>query len=119
MPMPVLPAALRGEEELPHRLEVDPHPARGALAVTQVKPVIDTLATEGVAALNDDGVLLIHLAERAFDHPPVVLELLCQILRDTSPSPSPSCTVGRSLMIQLALQAVPLLCQPLDLRLAS
>lgn len=51
--------------QLPHRLEVDLHGAGRALAVAQIQPVVDAVAAEGVAALHDDGVLFVCLAQWA------------------------------------------------------
>ena len=83
-----------------------------ALAVAVGEPLIDAVAAEGVAALADDGVLLVLLAERALDQAAVVVDLL------VGPAARPAAATGgcgRGEPGYLALQHVLLLLQPLDL----
>lgn len=83
-----------------------------ALAVAVGEPLIDAVAAEGVAALDDDGIFLVLLAERALDHAAVVVDLLI------GPAARPAAATGGCGLgepVYLALQHVLLLLQPLDL----
>mmetsp|Transcript_82454 Transcript_82454/g.200061 ORF Transcript_82454/g.200061 Transcript_82454/m.200061 type:complete len:506 (-) Transcript_82454:290-1807(-) len=101
-----------GQEELFDSLVVELLRAGRALAVAVGEPIVDAFAAEGVAALADDGVLLVLLAERALDQAAVVVNLLIGLAARPAAATSGG---GRGEPGYLPLQHVLLLLQPLDL----